>query len=59
MTLKRISLREIGRTRFDPIDGPTRAGAAAILADVRERGEAAVRQHAERLGDVKPLVSRW
>src|SRR5690348_13792371 len=54
MMLKRIAVHEIGRTRFDPIDEPTRAGAAAILSDVRERGEAAVREHAERLGDIKP-----
>ncbi len=53
MTLRRIAAADIARTRFDPIDEPTRAGAAAILADVRSGGEAAVRKHAERLGDVK------
>lgn len=54
MTLRRIAAADIARTRFDPIDEPTRQGAAAILVDVRSGGEAAVRKHAERLGDVKP-----
>ncbi|HSI02993.1 MAG: histidinol dehydrogenase [Myxococcota bacterium] len=54
MTLRRIAFADIARTRFDPIDETTRNGAAAILAEVRASGEAAVRKHAERLGDVKP-----
>ncbi len=54
MTLRRIAFADIAHTRFDPIDEPTRNGAAAILADVRSSGEPAVRKHAERLGDVKP-----
>jgi hypothetical protein len=53
MILRRIAFADIARTRFDPIDEPTRNGAASILADVRFDGEAAVRKHAERLGDVK------
>lgn len=59
MTLRRITRRDIAATRVDPLDEKTKAGAAAILADVKARGEAALREHAERLGDLKagaPLV---
>lgn len=54
MSLRRITAAEVARLRFDPVDEPTRKGAGAILADVRDNGEVAVRAHAERLGDIKP-----
>lgn len=57
--MRRITASEVARHRFDPVDEPTRAGAGAILNDVRNGGQDAVRGHAERLGDIKqgePLV---
>lgn len=50
--LRRVAPTEISRHRHDPVDAQTVAQAAAILADVRADGLAAVRRHAERLGDV-------
>jgi phosphoribosyl-ATP pyrophosphohydrolase/phosphoribosyl-AMP cyclohydrolase/histidinol dehydrogenase len=38
----------------DPVDADTLRAAAEIVADVRARGTAAVRAHAERLGDLAP-----
>ena len=38
----------------DPVDAETLAAAAVIVDDVRARGEPALREHAERLGDVAP-----
>ena len=38
----------------DVLPAAVQETAAAIVADVRARGEAAVREHAERLGDVAP-----
>jgi phosphoribosyl-ATP pyrophosphohydrolase/phosphoribosyl-AMP cyclohydrolase/histidinol dehydrogenase len=40
--------------RRDPVDAATLAAAAAIVADVRRRGEPALREHAERRGDLAP-----
>ena len=58
MTLRRISPGEVraagraaGRAAADP---ELLAAAAKIVDDVRARGTAAVREHAERLGDVEP-----
>ncbi len=46
--------------RRDPVDALTQAAAAAIVEDVRARGEAALREQALRLGDIgdrdAPLV---
>ncbi len=38
----------------EPVDLETLAQATAIVADVRDDGEAALRKHAERLGDLDP-----
>jgi histidinol dehydrogenase len=45
---------EVKHQALDPVDATTRAQAAAILEDVRGRGEAGLRAQAERLGDVAP-----
>jgi phosphoribosyl-ATP pyrophosphohydrolase/phosphoribosyl-AMP cyclohydrolase/histidinol dehydrogenase len=37
-----------------PVDPETLAEAAAIVEDVRHRGETALREHGERLGDLSP-----
>lgn len=37
-----------------PVDSETLRGASAIVEDVRLRGERALREHAERLGDLEP-----
>ena len=52
--LTRMEPDQIGPTRRNPVDADTLAAAAAIVGDVRERGEPAVREHAERLGDIAP-----
>ncbi len=43
---------ELPELRRDPVDAEAIAGAAAIVEDVRARGEQAVREHALRLGDL-------
>lgn len=40
--------------RHRPVDSDTLNGAAAIVEDVRARGEAALRNHGERYGDLEP-----
>jgi phosphoribosyl-ATP pyrophosphohydrolase/phosphoribosyl-AMP cyclohydrolase/histidinol dehydrogenase len=40
--------------RGTPVQAEALRVAAAIVNDVRERGEAALREHAERLGDIDP-----
>lgn len=52
--LRVIDADEVKTTRRDPVDAATLAAAAAIVDDVRERGESALREHAERLGDLRP-----
>jgi len=52
--LRRLQPREVAPLRRAAIDASTLAAAAAIVEDVRLRGEAALREHAERLGDVAP-----
>ena len=57
--LRRLAPCELGPCRRDPVDAATLAGAARIVDDVRNRGEVALREHAERLGDRQagePLV---
>lgn len=51
---KRLAPDEVPALRHDPIDAQTLSAAAKIVEDVRARGEAAVREHAQRLGDIKP-----
>lgn len=52
--LKTIAPGDVAVARTDPVDADTIDGARAILDDVRARGGAAVREHAERLGDLEP-----
>lgn len=52
--LKTISEADLRGARRDPVDDETLSVARRIVEDVRARGEAAVREHAERLGDVDP-----
>ena len=52
--LRRLQPREVAPLRRAAIDASTLAAAAAIVEDVRLRGEPALREHAERLGDVAP-----
>lgn len=54
LLLERISAQDFNRKVRPPVDAETLAAAALIVADVRERGEVALRDHAERLGDVQP-----
>lgn len=47
------------QTNYRPVDAETLAGAVSIVEDIRTAGEKAVRQHAERLGDLQagdPIV---
>ena len=50
--LRRLDASEVPSLRRDPVDPQTLAAAAAIVADVRAEGEAGLRRHAERLGDL-------
>jgi len=61
ITLRRVSPAEAGRagSRVDPVDQETTETARAILDDIRARGESALREHAERLGDVSPGASLY
>lgn len=52
--LRRLSPDEVHAARFEPVDAATLAAAAEIVNDVRAHGEAALRQHAARLGDLSP-----
>jgi len=52
--LRIIAPDEVPELRRDPVDADAHATALEIVADVRERGEAALREHAERLGDIEP-----
>lgn len=51
--LKLIAPADLRLARKDPVDADTLAIASGILADVRDRGMAAVIEHSIRLGDVK------
>ncbi len=48
------SVEDILSGRGTPVQAEALRVAAAIVNDVRERGEAALREHAERLGDIDP-----
>ena len=52
--LKRISFDQLPALRREPVAATTLDAAAKIVEDVRIRGEAALREHAERLGDLAP-----
>jgi histidinol dehydrogenase len=53
-TLRRIAAAELPAARRDAVDPDTLAAASTIVDDVREGGEDALREHAERLGDIEP-----
>lgn len=50
--LRLIEAGDVPPIRRDPVDAKTLEQAGAIVDDVRERGVAAVREHAFRLGDI-------
>ena len=50
--LRRRELTDVAGTRRDPVEPEALAVARPIVEDVRRRGETALREHAERLGDV-------
>lgn len=52
--LRRLTSREVFHTRREAVPPEALADAARIVQDVRERGSTALREHAERLGDVPP-----
>lgn len=52
--LRRRQFDEVTGLRSDQLDAETLAQANSIVQDVRQRGEAALREHSERLGDLKP-----
>jgi histidinol dehydrogenase/phosphoribosyl-ATP pyrophosphohydrolase len=57
--LRRIAPADLPRLEREPVDPATRAAAAAIVAEVRAGGDAALRRHAERFGELAagaPLV---
>lgn len=59
--LRVLSADDVPALRREPVDAETLSGAAAIVAEVRQRGEAALRELAERFGDLAagaPLVIR-
>ncbi len=52
--LRLVRADDVPAVRRSAVDRETLAAAAAIVEDVRSRGEAAVREHAQRLGDLAP-----
>jgi phosphoribosyl-ATP pyrophosphohydrolase/phosphoribosyl-AMP cyclohydrolase/histidinol dehydrogenase len=52
--LRRVGADDLPPLHRDAVDAETLAGAAGIVRDVERDGEAAVRAHAERLGDIAP-----
>ena len=52
--LRRISLAQLPEARSRARDAEAEQTAARIIADVGERGETAVREWAERLGELAP-----
>ncbi len=52
--LRRVSPDQLPRSQRSAVDRETRATALAIVDDVRSRGDEALREHAERLGDLEP-----
>jgi histidinol dehydrogenase len=57
--LRRCSVAEVQARPRVPVDPATAAVAARIVEDVREGGEAALRRHAEQLGDLPPGAPLW
>ncbi len=57
--LKRRTPNDLPDLRRDPVDPDTLQAAAIIVNDVRRGGEAELRRHAERLGDLEPGAPTW
>jgi phosphoribosyl-ATP pyrophosphohydrolase/phosphoribosyl-AMP cyclohydrolase/histidinol dehydrogenase len=53
MLLRRVRSQDAARATTDLLDEPTCREAARIVDDVRSRGETALREHAERHGDLR------
>ena len=51
MKLRRLTVDQVSATRH-AVDEATLATAKAIVEDVRRRGQVALAEHAERLGDI-------
>jgi len=52
--LRTLTEAELPASHRDAVDAATLGAAQAIIDDVRARGEAGLRAHAERLGDLRP-----
>jgi phosphoribosyl-ATP pyrophosphohydrolase/phosphoribosyl-AMP cyclohydrolase/histidinol dehydrogenase len=52
--LRRLSADQVAKERRSPVDAAALSDAAAIVEDVRRRGEDAIRHHGERLSDLEP-----
>ncbi len=52
--LPRLTPDRVRRQKRDPVDAQTLLAASAIVEDVRARGMPALREHAQRLGDLTP-----
>ncbi|KAJ0396488.1 hypothetical protein P43SY_004330 [Pythium insidiosum] len=50
--LKQIRPADVASFAYDPVDPKALVDARVIVGDVRSNGEAALRQHAQRLGDL-------
>jgi phosphoribosyl-ATP pyrophosphohydrolase/phosphoribosyl-AMP cyclohydrolase/histidinol dehydrogenase len=57
--LKTLPASDVPAMRRVAVDAETLAGAARIIHDVRTYGEAALRRHAERLGDLAADAPLW
>jgi histidinol dehydrogenase len=53
-TLRRIRLEDLAEARSRSRDAESEEGASRIISDVAARGEAAVREWSEKLGELKP-----
>lgn len=53
-SLRRTTLKDLAPLRRTAVDPETLVQAARIVEDVQERGEPALREHGERLGDLAP-----
>lgn len=52
--LRRLTADQVENERRSPVDATALNDAAAIVEDVRDRGEKAIREHGERFGDLRP-----
>ena len=54
LRLRRVTPTEVDAQQREPFDDETERIAAKIVEDVRQRGEAALREYAEGFGEVEP-----